>query len=1058
MSSQRRLTYFTPLLVAGAAWTSLTASEAPLTVLEPVSTSPATARVFERARWSWNQPMAGFTATGDLEWQPQAFRFEKGTMQRYIDFAAGSDDGDGSQAKPWQHHPWDAAATGNAKGCSGSVTYVFKGGVTYRGRLIANESGTPEYPIRLTRDPAWGTGEAVITGAETVTGWKLGADNTDLPDRAKVWWVDVPFPAKNLWESGKEGVQRVPLARLPNWRESDPNDPRSEWWTLEQPEWWTGKWKIDFNGHRAHMGVDTKHLDQSAEYYVGAIVRPEFAIVMGTPFPTRVEGFDAGKKALIFQGIWTGDSESHWTGNRYYLEDKAQYLDSAGEFWAEQRGNGSRIYLRLPGDRDPNTTTIEVGRHVSIIESAGLADVIVSGLTFRYTNTHWDLSQPGWGHADVANAAIRVRGSCVGLAVTNCRFDHIAGKGLWVDAKNPEQRFDRLTFNDNDLHAIDHGAIAIDCGARGEVEVLRNRMHDIGARPHRQDWGHALTISFPQFMHVAGNMLTRCHGAGIFVFGGKGSGDTREIAVSRSLIHGNRVVDSLLAANDWGGIETWQCGPHYVYNNISGNAVGYWNCTYRPDQKRSACLGFNYYFDGSFRNAVFNNVAWGGTKDRTSKFFAQAAFYQAIPTIENTFFNNTASDFVMASNWSPAGGRHLMLGNLFMNIQGPVVQWGQLKEDTGNAVPAVYPHESTALSRNVLANCGEAGKPFGVFESDSTNYADLASMQAGMAARKMLAGDIGITTTTNPVVDADTTKDFRPSAGSAVVDAGVKVFVPWTIGRTVGEWNFRHNHSDPTILLDDHWYPTSYHTTRETYYQTPTWPLKGVGISGADYVAGPLEDWADGALRLNGKDQYATISDQQLNQPYTYTHDKKTITVQGKDLANPDVDQQNLLIEVYLQPNAGQGAAIIVGKLADSGYQLALNKAGGVTLTLVAGGQKSELASGVIIADGAWHHVIAEVDRTAGQATIYTDGRLSIQGKLSLAAGASLSNHADLVVGKGFAGCLEYLRIARSTLADSRTSIDELYDWQFDGPSLRDFAGHGIRGKRRDAGAFEAER
>ena len=125
---------------------------------------------------------------------------------------------------------------------------------------------------------------------------------------------------------------------------------------------------------------------------------------------------------------------------------------------------------------------------------------------------------------------------------------------------------------------------------------------------------------------------------------------------------------------------------------------------------------------------------------------------------------------------------------------------------------------------------------------------------------------------------------------------------------------------------------------------------------------------------------------------------------------------------------------------------------------MVAGGQKSELASGVIIADGAWHHVIAEVDRTAGQATIYTDGRLSIQGKLSLAAGASLSNHADLVVGKGFAGCLEYLRIARSTLADSRTSIDELYDWQFDGPSLRDFAGHGIRGKRRDAGAFEAER
>ena len=75
----------------------------------------------------------------------------------------------------------------------------------------------------------------------------------------------------------------------------------------------------------------------------------------------------------------------------------------------------------------------------------------------------------------------------------------------------------------------------------------------------------------------------------------------------------------------------------------------------------------------------------------------------------------------------------------------------------------------------------------------------------------------------------------------------------------------------------------------------------------------------------------------------------------------------------------------------------------------------------------------------------------------NLAADASLSNTADLVVGKGFAGCFEYLRIARSTLADSRTSIEELYDWEFDGPFLRDFAGREVTGKRRDAGAFEFE-
>ena len=50
-----------------------------------------------------------------------------------------------------------------------------------------------------------------------------------------------------------------------------------------------------------------------------------------------------------------------------------------------------------------------------------------------------------------------------------------------------------------------------------------------------------------------------------------------------------------------------------------------------------------------------------------------------------------------------------------------------------------------------------------------------------------------------------------------------------------------------------------------------------------------------------------------------------------------------------------------------------------------------------------------------------------------------------------------FLRIARSSLAESKTSIEELYDWEFDGPFLRDFAGKEPTGKGRDAGAFEAD-
>ena len=47
----------------------------------------------------------------------------------------------------------------------------------------------------------------------------------------------------------------------------------------------------------------------------------------------------------------------------------------------------------------------------------------------------------------------------------------------------------------------------------------------------------------------------------------------------------------------------------------------------------------------------------------------------------NTYFNNTAYDFAMGSNWSPAGGRHLSLGNIWSGIGSYVWMHGKVKED-----------------------------------------------------------------------------------------------------------------------------------------------------------------------------------------------------------------------------------------------------------------------------------------------------------------------------------------------------------------------------------------
>jgi len=50
---------------------------------------------------------------------------------------------------------------------------------------------------------------------------------------------------------------------------------------------------------------------------------------------------------------------------------------------------------------------------------------------------------------------------------------------------------------------------------------------------------------------------------------------------------------------------------------------------------------------------------------------------------------------------------------------------------------------------------------------------------------------------------------------------------------------------------------------------------------------------------------------------------------------------------------------------------------------------------------------------------------------------------------------IDFLRVTRGTLADARTTIEELYTWQFEGPAWRDFTGVAPSG-RRDAGAIEA--
>jgi hypothetical protein len=172
------------------------------------------------------------------------------------------------------------------------------------------------------------------------------------------------------------------------------------------------------------------------------------------------------------------------------------------------------------------------------------------------------------------------------------------------------------------------------------------------------------------------------------------------------------------------------------------------------------------------------------------------------------------------------------------------------------------------------------------------------------------------------------------------------------------------------------------------------------------------------------------------------------------------VGTSNFLIEAYFRTEPRRTRGVLIEKVAEAGYSLTINAAGGVTFAVRGTNAGAVLDSVAQVNDGNWHHVIAEANRPGETLTLYVDGRPDATGP-GIGPDVSLACDADLHVGgtpcgRYLSGALDFLRISLGTLADAKTSIEELYAWQFDGPFLRDFAGNEPAGLRRDAGALES--
>ena len=430
--------------------------------------------------------------------------------------------------------------------------------------------------------------------------------------------------------------------------------------------------------------------------------------------------------------------------------------------------------------------------------------------------------------------------------------------------------------------------------------------------------------------------------------------------------------------------------------------------------------------DGSFKNYLFNNIGLGQNNDVSTPGVNLTAI-QNIISFENWYFNNSFHRFVAATRQqAPDAGRFRYLGNVFSDVSQMLFRHANPQDTPPDPNASHYTqggnfdYSSIAYSGNVLQHIS---RRIGTFEETGVVYDSLENFSEALAKVNAQASDLGQRTDTPPLRNPDQ-MDWRPAPESSAPDVDVRVFVPWGLARTVGEWHFRPNRANPNEIMDEHWFMTTRYGDRKTYKDTPRTPLEGKNLSPASFTEGPYDSWIPSALRVDGN---------------------TVLRVAHENLAESgisvDVQQSSLIVEAILRPN---GDGLIAGKFdGQTGYKLEI-KDGAPSFRIATDSGNDLAVTGPRLAPGKWHHLLGELDQANRRLTLHVAGTPGTTVNLTNLTG-SLSNKADFVVGEGFAGDIDFLRVALSSLAESKTSYKELHTWQTNGPQYFDFTGRDRR-------------
>jgi len=869
--------------------------------------------------YSWQTQQAKVLPSGEIEWAPKPFSFTAGQVVRFIDFEGGDDTADGSsKTSAWKHHPWDPNATGSAATHEGPTTYVFKRGVIYRGELVADESGEPGNPIRLTASAMeasspyfWGEGEAALFGSTRLPAQWVKANTVAyparLPEPEKVWAIDlkalglaaesgaiaasnathhwvkeVKAPWIGLHYIDADGKsQHLHLARTPDWQPGDPNFTLDYWHQMDG-----GIFPKDENGKKIEKAiVDDFLAGHPKDYFVGGYIWPQYGHFMGAPMARELTAtFKAKNKqeypmydpelGAIYQGTY-----GQWDNRlRYMIDNLPQFLDAAGEFYHDS--STGILYLRTDPGINPNQLLIELSNLSTGVTIPSKSHIVVDGLTFRYYN----------------NTAVTMDRNVANLRLENCMFEDILGNAVFLSFGNwrvaPDPEFaDNIYITDCYFQDIWTTAIQMENTnpsrdkVLGHVEILRNKTSNTGIR-HKDNVQTPLpsiNLRYMQTAEVAGNVVENSWGSGLMVFGGTpgGGGSQAEIPLNRILVYQNKTLNTAQAVNDYGGMSLWQGGPIYCYNNNIGNSTGVMPAwiTMFGTGKPQRNLSYPLYLDGAYKVYSFNNIIWARANDpQLDEFATSTPGYLMVFGFLNQFTNNTLYRTGEGVGGS-SGHRNDVVSNLMAQVGGNKKNPAFIAHDRAGDPSLVGGGDdgtsgqrgvpTLAYSHNVFHGDAIAGKLLrGTEMTEGIEADDVAVLSQKMQTYPIRDGSLGFETQEKPIIGKDESQpimdgsdaDFRPTPTSAAIDKGATYYVPWGLYGTVGEWHFTENHADPRRQIDYSWYMSDVHFHRMYYEFVPPLDLIFNELTSDGYAESSIEDWTKGAVVFNGE-RFASIQD-----------------------------------------------------------------------------------------------------------------------------------------------------------------------------------------------------